>query len=218
MEGVFDVGDIRVTAQYLNHPALTLGYRLEADGVAVVYACDHEPHGRQLAEGAGDLTDRDRRHVAFLAGADLVIHDAQYTAAEYEAKRGWGHSTVEYAVAACRSVGVRRLALTHHDPTRDDDAIDRIIGALRANAGEGQSPMEIFGAAEGQLLELSAATGGKRGQPVGEGSAVAVPDSALVGQSVLLAWPIRRPRRHCWRRCRPRASGRFSRRTAHRRY
>ena len=162
MEGAFDIGDIHVTAQYLNHPALTLGYRLEADGVAVVYACDHEPHGRHLASGAGDLTDLDRRHAEFLAGADLVIHDAQYTAAEYDAKRGWGHSTVEYAVEVCRSVGVRRVALTHHDPTRDDDAIDRIIGDLHAGVAAKASAMVVFGAAEGQVLELSAAADGKR--------------------------------------------------------
>jgi phosphoribosyl 1,2-cyclic phosphodiesterase/CheY-like chemotaxis protein len=186
VEGVFDIGDIRVTAQYLNHPALTLGYRLEADGVAVVYACDHEPQGRHLAAGNGDLTDLDRRHVEFLAGADLVIHDAQYTAAEYDAKRGWGHSTVEYAVEACRSVGVRSVALTHHDPTRDDDAIDRIVGELHAGVAAKASAMVVFGAAEGQVLELSAVVGGTRVPPVGEGSAVAPPVSALAGQSVLL--------------------------------
>jgi len=186
MEGEFTVGDIRVTAQYLNHPALTLGYRLEADGVAIVYACDHEPHARQLAVGAGELTDLDRRHVAFLAGADLVIHDAQYTADEYEAKRGWGHSTIEYAVEACRSVGVRRLALTHHDPTRNDDAIDRILASMRASPAARASPMEVFAAAEGQTLELSAATTDTSDKPTHEASAVAPIASALVDQTVLL--------------------------------
>jgi phosphoribosyl 1,2-cyclic phosphodiesterase len=53
VEGRLSVGDIEVTSRYLNHPALTLGYRLEADGVAVVYACDHEPHSRAIAAGSG---------------------------------------------------------------------------------------------------------------------------------------------------------------------
>lgn len=79
VEGTFQLGDIHVRTHYLNHPALTLGYRLEADGVAVVYACDHEPYARQLALGRGAIGGNDRRHAAFLAGADLVIHDAQYT-------------------------------------------------------------------------------------------------------------------------------------------
>src|SRR2546428_108062 len=85
VEGDFTVGGFRVAAQYLNHPALTLGYRLEADGAAVVYAVDHEPHLREgpeaagllsRVEGAGPVHPEDRRHIAFLAGADLVIHDA----------------------------------------------------------------------------------------------------------------------------------------------
>ena len=98
-EGALTVGGVRVIAQYLNHPALTLGYRLEADGVAVVYAVDHEPHMRERAEGGGigstgetTLHAEDARHVAFLDGADLVIHDAQYTAEEYPEKVNWGHS------------------------------------------------------------------------------------------------------------------------------
>jgi phosphoribosyl 1,2-cyclic phosphodiesterase len=102
VEGALTVGDVVVRTEYLNHPALTLGYRLEADGAAVVYACDHEPYARRLASGEGEIDGRDGRHADFLAGADLVIHDAQYTAAEYPAKAGWGHSTVEYAVAVAR--------------------------------------------------------------------------------------------------------------------
>src|ERR1700720_2740437 len=54
VEGAFAIEDVRVTAQYLNHPALALGYRLEADGVTVVYATDHEPHRRTLADGDAD--------------------------------------------------------------------------------------------------------------------------------------------------------------------
>ena len=96
VEGVFDIGDIRVTAQYLNHPALTLGYRLEADGVVVVYATDHEPYSKLAAMGEVHTIDRnDQRHADFLGGADLVIHDSQYEAAEYSSKEGWGHSTIE---------------------------------------------------------------------------------------------------------------------------
>ena len=82
-EGMLTVGGVRVVAQYLNHPALTLGYRLEADGVAVVYACDHEPHMRDQPEvdAAGSASStgevmlhaEDARHVALLEGADLVI-------------------------------------------------------------------------------------------------------------------------------------------------
>ena len=115
-EGHFQIDDVGVRTQYMNHTALTLGFRLEADSTTLVYASDHEPFQRHLASGEGEILGQDREHCEFLAGADLVIHDAQFTSNEYESKIGWGHSTVEYAVAMCRAAGAARLALTHHDP------------------------------------------------------------------------------------------------------
>jgi ribonuclease BN (tRNA processing enzyme)/DNA-binding response OmpR family regulator len=153
-EGMFTVGDIRVSTRYLNHPALTLGYRLEADGVAIVYCCDHEPHSRPLAYGSGEIGKQDREHIEFVAGADLLIHDAQYRAAEYESKVGWGHSTVEYAVAISRAAKVKRLVFTHHDPERDDDTIDKELASLRAKLRKEGAGLSIAAASEGQILEL----------------------------------------------------------------
>ncbi len=156
VEGTLEIGDIHVTTQYLNHPALTLGYRLQADGVTVVYATDHEPHSKPGAAGSHlPLIGQDVRHARFLADADLVIHDAQYTTREFSAKRGWGHSTTEYAVEAAVSAGVRRLALFHHDPTRDDDAVDRLVAGARDLVAQAGGTTEVFAAAEGQVLELS---------------------------------------------------------------
>ena len=156
IEGSLTVGDIAVTARYLNHPALTLGYRLHADGATMVYSCDHEPHSRALAVGPGLIEGHDAEHAAFLADADLVVHDAQYVASEYASKVGWGHSTVEYAVNVARHAGVKRLALTHHDPTRNDAAVDTILKGLKAGGQAGD--MEIFAAAEGMQIELTGET------------------------------------------------------------
>lgn len=157
VEGAFRVGSAGIITRYLNHPALTLGYRIEADGAAVAYCCDHEPHAPALAAGDAALTGMDRRYAEFVAGADLVIHDTQYTASEYPAKIGWGHSPVEYAVRVCRDAGVKRLALTHYDPLRDDAAVDRIVADVRARLRAEGSPLEVFGAAEGEVLELRGA-------------------------------------------------------------
>ena len=155
VEGVFEIGDITVRTQYVNHPALTLGYRLEADGACLVYASDHEPFAPRLAGGTGTVEGRDLHHAEFLAGADLVIHDAQYTAAEYGTKTGWGHSTGEYAVAVARAAGAKRLALIHYDPLRDDEALDRVVAGLRASIGPaGGPPLEVFAAAEGGVVEI----------------------------------------------------------------
>ena len=150
VEGSFDIEDIKVSTRYLNHPVLTLAYRLEADGVTVVYACDHEPHSRMLALGEGEIRGQDLRHAEFFAGADLLIHDAQYTAEEYREKIGWGHSSVEYVVNLGRYAQVKRIALTHHDPLRDDPAVDRLIASIRQES----SSLEVFAAFEGQVMEL----------------------------------------------------------------
>src|SRR5205814_9081278 len=66
------------------------------------------------------------RHAQFMAGAGLVIHDAQYTPEEYPSKKNWGHSTYEYAVVLAEAAGVRHLALTHHDPTHDDSFMEKL--------------------------------------------------------------------------------------------
>jgi ribonuclease BN (tRNA processing enzyme) len=184
VEGRLRIGDIEVTCRYLNHPALTLGYRLEADGAALVYACDHEPHSRALATGVGDFLGEDRRHAEFLAGADLVVHDAQYRASEYPQKIGWGHSTIEYACAVARLAKVGQLALTHHDPMRDDAAIDALVDSLRSEGFCLGGP-HIIAAAEGHEVELSrrpfvAAAKSRL-------SAEAPPDTALTGRSAVLA-------------------------------
>jgi hypothetical protein len=89
-ESTYEIGGTQVTTQYLNHPAVTLGYRIEADGAAIVYMTDHEPFSDKLWRGDAEpghidsmVHEGDRRHARFMAGADLVIHDAQYTPEEY---------------------------------------------------------------------------------------------------------------------------------------
>jgi phosphoribosyl 1,2-cyclic phosphodiesterase/CheY-like chemotaxis protein len=155
VEGTFEIDDIKVSTQYLNHPALTLGYRLEADGVTLVYACDHEPHSRTLATGHGKITGQDLRHAQFINHADLLIHDAQYTAEEYPSKVGWGHSSIEYVMNLGQYADVKRIALTHHDPLRDDDAIDRLLANVQANLQQNVSSMDVFAAVEGQVVEVA---------------------------------------------------------------
>jgi ribonuclease BN (tRNA processing enzyme) len=155
VEGEFRVGDATIRTQYLNHPALTLGYRIEADGAALVYASDHEPHDVSLAGGGLPRSgSADDRHADFLADADVLIHDTQYDAASYAAKVGWGHSTMEYAVALAGAVGVGRLVLYHHDPQRDDDGVDDLLRRARALAAADGSGLEVDAAAEGSVLEV----------------------------------------------------------------
>ncbi len=160
-EGIHNIGGTRVIAQFLNHPAMTLGYRIEADGRSVVYLVDHEPFADELWRADAEpgriesiLHEGDRRHARFMARADLVIHDAQYTPEEYPAKKTWGHSTYEYVVQVAAAAGVKRVALTHHDPGHDDPFVAGIESKARALAGKIGSGLEVFCAYEGCEIEL----------------------------------------------------------------
>jgi CheY-like chemotaxis protein len=91
-----------------------------------------------------------------------VIHDAQYTAEEYPRRIGWGHSPAEWAVDYALAAGAKRLALFHHDPSRDDDAVDRLVEACRGRVIAAGGRLDVFGAAEGQAIEVTAGEGASR--------------------------------------------------------
>jgi hypothetical protein len=167
-EGASELGDgIRLSATYLNHPLLCMGYRIEYGGRVLCTAFDTEPfynlfitdpadprydetmacEGEQAAQAAA------LRLQNFFQGADLLIHDGQFTEEEYRAGRvGWGHSSVEHAVATAEASVCRRLALIHHDPTRTDDQLDalseRYAGVRKA------SGVEVCYAHEGLSIKL----------------------------------------------------------------
>ena len=166
-EGFFRVGGVLVETQYLNHTAPTIAYRLSAGGATVAYVTDHEPFWKP--ENGVLHHPGDQRHVAFMHGADLVIHDAQYTADEYRGRVGWGHATPDYAVEVCLAAGVKRLALFHHDPTHDDTQMAAIEAAARRRAADGGGTMEVFAAREGMTLDI---TGAHSPERVTDGSAL----------------------------------------------
>lgn len=129
-----------------------MGYRLDADGASVAYVPDNE-----LGDAAGADPRRRDALTAFVAGADVLIHDAMYTDAEYAARRGWGHSTAAQAVRLAEDAGVRRLLLFHHDPGRTDDQVDAIVGGVRRDLRERGSSLEVSGATEGEALSIGGA-------------------------------------------------------------
>jgi phosphoribosyl 1,2-cyclic phosphodiesterase len=155
-EGTHEIAGLKVTAQHMNHPSPTLGYRIETRGASVCYLSDHEPFYEGIwRDGAapGRLESirepGDRRHAEYMRDADLVIHESQYTPEEYPAKRHWGHSTYEYVVQLAAAAGVRRLVLTHHDPSHDDTFIAAIEKLARDLAAKLGSNLDVTCAYEG---------------------------------------------------------------------
>jgi ribonuclease BN (tRNA processing enzyme) len=149
--GRFEVPGFTVHCALVRHPAPTVGYRLEADGVVVTYLSDHEPAlGVKIFPGAPEWTSGfDLAH-----GADLLIHDTQYTDAEYASRKGWGHSTVGHAVAFAAAVGARTYVPFHYDPTHSDTQLDQ-MHASAADALRGIC--RVIPAREGQEMKVTAA-------------------------------------------------------------
>jgi ribonuclease BN (tRNA processing enzyme) len=139
------VGRAKVLVRQVPHVGTTLGFRIEADGASVAFVSDHQqPEDRsQVARGVLELCD----------GADLVIHDSQYTEEEFVVKALWGHSTIAYAVHVAREAGARQLAMFHHDPLHVDDDIDRLLGEARA-LDEASGLERVLAASEGLTLEV----------------------------------------------------------------
>jgi len=137
-----------LTSALVMHPGPTVGYRIEADGVIVAYLPDHEP----ALTGNFAERSRDWSPGGSVAGdADLLLHDAQYFRDEYEQRIGWGHSSVESAVAYAQAVGARRLVLFHHDPRHADRLLELLQAQAEELCGERDEPPIL--AREGMVLE-----------------------------------------------------------------
>lgn len=142
------VEGLSLTAALVLHPGPTVGYRIEAGGVSLAYLPDHEP---ALAGIVGRSIDW-ISGASIAEGADLLLHDAQYSEDEYEQRIGWGHSSIADTVAFTRAVGARRLVLFHHEPRHTDDSLRRLEDHARSLAnGSRQAPTL---AREGMVVEL----------------------------------------------------------------
>ena len=179
-EGFLRLGDMTIETQYLNHTAPTISFRISSGGATVAYVTDHEPFWNP--SGSQFKHPGDQRHIAFLNGADLVIHDAQYSLEEYPGKIGWGHSTVDYATEVAMAAGVKQLALFHHDPLHDDEEIARMEGVAKHLVKERGAVLDVVAAAEGLTLEV---LGSRQAQLPDETSALR--RRSIVGERVLVA-------------------------------
>ena len=139
-----------LTSALVMHPGPTVGFRIEADGASVAYIPDHEP----ALTGNFAARSRDWISGASLSGdADLLLHDAQFFEDEYAVRIGWGHSSVDSAVAYANAVGARRLVLFHHDPSHEDRLLEQLEVEAASLTDERSEPPVL--AREGMVLDLS---------------------------------------------------------------
>jgi phosphoribosyl 1,2-cyclic phosphodiesterase len=148
-EGSWSIGGATVTSSPILHQGPTVGYRIEEAGRVLTYLTDHEPAlGPDLSTAAPQWISG----LALASGADVLLHDCQYTDDEYPAHVGWGHSSVSHVATFAERAGVDRLYLFHHDPLHADDALDEMRDRVRGLWGVGDD--RCFASAEGMRFEV----------------------------------------------------------------
>lgn len=141
--GLLNVGACTVTMAPLSHTGPTNGYRINNGSGSVAYLSDHQ----QPSDGSLGVPE----HVVELCkDVDVLIHDAQYDAAEFASRSDWGHSTPEFALAVAQQSGASRLVLFHHDPTHSDIWVRDTVERLQVMAGD---QIEVMAACEGLVLK-----------------------------------------------------------------
>jgi phosphoribosyl 1,2-cyclic phosphodiesterase len=147
-DGEWEIEGARISAQHVIHLGPTVGYRIEHDGWSLAYLPDHEPAlGVELTPQNADWISG----YAIARGANVLLHDAQYTDDEYAVRIGWGHSTMQTAVAYGHATDVGRLLLFHHDPTHADGELERMLAEAH-DVTKNHGP-ELVLAAEGMEIE-----------------------------------------------------------------
>ena len=142
----FQVGPIRVSACRTNHPGACYGYRLDTSGGSICYVPDHETSAESSGSGNEAVSK-------LIHDADIVILDSKYTVEEYREHAGWGHGCMDEVIRVAREARVKRLYLFHHDPSHDDEFLDRMLQrARRLTMGSG---MRVESAREGEQVLLA---------------------------------------------------------------
>jgi len=144
----FEIGTVTVVPIALSHPNGGSGYKFIEDGKCFVFLTDNELGYIH----PGGLTFKD--YSAFSKGADLLIHDAEYTPKEYETYIDWGHSVYTDAFDLAIKAGVKKLGLFHLNPDRTDRQMDKIVKDCQNQIAAKGLNLECVGVTSEMVFEL----------------------------------------------------------------
>ncbi len=169
-EETFKIGDAVITTRMMNHPVISLAYKIEYKGRVFIYTGDNEPYYNILGGGSDalgfDEDDDDALEMedevarqneavaAFCDGADVLFADCQYTEDEYTRFKSYGHSSTRHAVELAKKADVKKLVLFHHDPLQKDELVEAKLEEAKAIAKEINLNIEILAACEGMELDI----------------------------------------------------------------
>ncbi len=143
----FTIKSMTIVPIPLSHPNQGLGYKFIEDGKTFVFLTDNELTFKHPG-GAGFEDYR-----KFSAGADLLMHDAEFTAEEYKKTKTWGHSVYKDALRLAQEAGVKKFGLFHHNPERFDAGVDALVEDCRKIAGN-KDGIECFAIHQEMEIEL----------------------------------------------------------------
>jgi len=144
----FEIGSVSIDPIPLSHPNAGSGYKFIENGKSFVFLTDNElsfTHPRGL---------KFKDYLKFSAGADLLIHDAEYTPDEYQTARTWGHSTYPEAVRLAVEAGASRLGLFHLNQDRTDAEMDQIVSDCQQLIPSNNPHLECFAVTSDMTFEL----------------------------------------------------------------
>ncbi len=164
----FNHGPINIRYGSVHHPGVTYGYRIEVNDKVIIYISDNECNfiRKALSHRRAEFSEEEKTlyeamvkeehqtELEMIRGADILIHDAQYTPEDYELKRGWGHSCYIDTINMSIEAGVKELYLYHHDPNYNDDKIRAIDEHAGKIVNGKNSPLKCHIAREGIRVEL----------------------------------------------------------------
>lgn len=152
------IGNTTVTPVLMNHPVINFGYRVDCAGKSLFFTGDHEPTYNIYKPEDDEydmfqtlIDEKNSGIIEKIRGVDLLIADSSYTEQEYPAKKGWGHGTFDSCMHMAEQARAQQLFLTHHEPTRTDDALEAVFKESLAKR-KIEVP-EIDLAREGLLIE-----------------------------------------------------------------
>ena len=134
----FEIGSMTVEPISISHPNNGSGYKFTEEGKSFVFLTDNELDFVH----PGGLTFND--YLGFSEGADLLIHDAEYTPQEYKTVIKWGHSVFTRTLELAIDAGVGQLGLFHLNQDRSDQEMDEIVETCRQHIAEKGNDLECF--------------------------------------------------------------------------